>query len=124
MHCANHTKSVAIGICKHCNRGICSDCKIDAEGQLSCSENCSNEISALTQMMENSKRMYGIGSHKKRITSGVLIYTMFSIALLSWGIIESVNRGRIDYFGFVMATIFAIAAIINHLSAKRTGLNT
>ena len=50
MHCYNHPEKEAVGICKHCHKGLCTECLTDLEHGLACKdvhEDAVNELNAI-----------------------------------------------------------------------------
>lgn len=67
MNCYNHTETVALGICKHCNKGICRDCLTDLGDGLACTATCVDEVQRVNDLIKrnlnatkNSNRNYNV----------------------------------------------------------------
>jgi len=48
MHCFHHESVDAVGICKHCCRGLCGQCAVLVQNSLSCKGECEAEVAAMT----------------------------------------------------------------------------
>ena len=123
MECFNHESQAAVGICKSCFKAICRSCAIELKHGLACSEECATDVSEYNQMNEKGKKIYGIGSRKSKIpSSGVIIWSMFSVVMWSLFLIPYLTKGRVAYENLAMAILFTIIAGIAYYSSKRTGL--
>lgn len=60
MKCHNHEMD-AIGICKHCQRGLCKECSIDLGHGLACKGVHEADVEALNSLIDNNKRAYESG---------------------------------------------------------------
>ncbi|MDZ4328378.1 MAG: hypothetical protein U1A73_25675 [Pseudomonas sp.] len=58
MKCFVHNDKDALGVCKHCQKGICADCLTLVGGSMSCKGDCEVEVAAGNYMMERGKKVY------------------------------------------------------------------
>jgi hypothetical protein len=54
MKCFNHSESDAIGLCKHCSKGICPACAIDTGDGLACEGKCAEQVRAVNRLIANN----------------------------------------------------------------------
>ena len=47
MNCYYHPTQPAVGLCKHCQRGLCTDCAADVDGSLACKGHHEEQVRAL-----------------------------------------------------------------------------
>ncbi len=57
MNCFTHPQA-AIGICKHCGRGLCHDCVVEVELSLACKSRCEAHVAALNELLDRGKTAY------------------------------------------------------------------
>lgn len=62
MKCFRHQELEAVGICKACHKGICSDCSKDLGHSISCKGPCEKKAALLEDIITFSQK--SIGSHK------------------------------------------------------------
>lgn len=75
MNCFYHPEIPALGVCKHCSKGVCGRCAIDNSNQgLSCSTACQ-------QKLELSVNQAKVSPISLTIASGVLAFVGLSAAL-------------------------------------------
>lgn len=53
MNCYKHKDEPAIGVCKHCQKGLCIDCRIDTGDGLSC-QGHEEAVNALNQLIKQN----------------------------------------------------------------------
>ena len=123
MKCFTHNESESIGICKACQKAVCAKCAIDTGRGLACSQDCVNEVSDLNAIVDKSKRIYSIGSESKLLPTNILMYFLFSILFFSWGVYNSFNWERIDFFTMIMGIGFFIIGLIAYNKNKKLNLN-
>jgi hypothetical protein len=56
MNCYQHNDNPAIGICKSCQKAVCTVCAIDTGRGIACSESCAEEVKALGELVERNMR--------------------------------------------------------------------
>jgi hypothetical protein len=123
MKCYVHNENESIGICKACQKAVCASCAVDTGRGLACSEECKNEVSDLNAIIDKSKRIYSIGSKPKLLPTNILMYFLFSILFFAWGIYNSLNWDRIDFFTMIMGVGFFIIGLIAYSKNKTINLN-
>ncbi len=60
MKCFYHNSIDAVGICKNCNRGVCSECAADLKNGIACKNRCESEVQAVNELINRNKN-----SHQK-----------------------------------------------------------
>jgi len=106
MKCFNHNTDDAIGICKICAKALCMSCTTDTGYGLACSEACAAEAADLDEIMQKNKLLLGIGSNKKSIPTGLIMFLFFGITFSGFGVYFAFVRGRPDYFLLLMGLGF------------------
>jgi hypothetical protein len=56
MRCFNHPAHEAAGICRHCNRGLCSDCIAIVEQAVACKGRCEQQVANIQRLIPKSLR--------------------------------------------------------------------
>lgn len=56
MNCFNHNEKQALGICKHCNKGICMECLTDLGDGLACTATCIEEVQTINKLINHNKK--------------------------------------------------------------------
>lgn len=82
MNCFNHNELSAVGICKHCNKGICQNCLSDTRDGIACKGHCTEEVMAINKLIEHNKKVVK-GTSRNFTSSGILFIVMGSIFILT-----------------------------------------
>ena len=117
MNCFYHPDKPAIGLCKHCQRGLCSDCAALVDDTLACKdrhETQVHELELLTQKnLLQSKR---VGSNYVRNTifygSVGILFTAFGASQLKW-----LGLQAMVYLMIGLALLWA--ALANYLESRK-----
>jgi hypothetical protein len=85
MRCFNHLDIEAVGVCKHCSRGICKECVKDSGQGIACSLPCLSEIrSAYAVTTRNRKLRWMNTKSRNRMPIWFLVIGGISIAVGIW----------------------------------------
>jgi hypothetical protein len=77
MNCFYHANAPAVGMCKHCSRGLCQQCAADVEGEgLACTNRHEAQVAALNAMMAKASTTYK--------TNGAMLWG-YSVGFLIFG---------------------------------------
>jgi hypothetical protein len=57
MKCFRHPGNEAVGICKYCGKGMCTECSRDTGVGVVCTPQCEEEVRALKAFMDGNKRV-------------------------------------------------------------------
>lgn len=82
MKCFYHQDHDAVGICKSCGKGLCTECAVDMEKGLACKERCEEDVKSLIRLIQNNIRLSPTSSSIIRASKrGGLIASGFYIVL-------------------------------------------
>lgn len=123
MNCYIHTNNQSVGICKACQKAVCKECAIDTGRGVACSEKCAEEVKVLNEIIDRSKHIYSIGSSKKALPTGIIMYGFFGIVFLGWGIYNSMKRTDPDYFAIIMGIGFIGIGLLAYMRNKKLNIN-
>ena len=123
MRCYNHAGATAVGICKSCQKAVCITCVIDTGRGIACSEECETEVEELNQIVDRSKQIYGIGTTKQVLPTHVIMFAIFGILFLVFGMINVFYAENPDYFSAVMGAGFLFLALFSWLRNRKARIN-
>jgi len=123
MKCFTHTTDNAIGICKVCAKGLCMPCTNDTGSGLVCSESCAAELADLDEIMRKNKVLLGIGSARKSIPTGLLMFFFFGVMFTGFGLYFALVKGREDYFLVLMGLGFLVIGGIGWWRNRKINLS-
>jgi len=121
VECFRHESAPAVAVCKTCGKAACRVCATDLGFAVACSETCGKEAADVHEMNQRGKKIYGIGM-RPRIASGVLVWSLFTILFLGFGVIESWKRGQPEWFPIVFGAGTLVMAVIAYRRSKEIGL--
>lgn len=112
MKCFFHQDRDAVGICKSCERGLCSKCAVDLHRGLACKGRCEDDAKALIEFIQSNVRSAPKVSallHKARSAGfqSAGMYVVLGIVLLAWGFTSEGLQ-----FTAVLGALFVIYGII------------
>ena len=117
MNCYYHPDKPAIGTCKHCQRGLCSDCAALVDDSIACKNRHEEQVYALEEMTrQNILRSERMKSDYLRNTIfygivGVL-FTVFGISQIQWLGLQAVVYA-------VIGLALLYAALANYMEGRK-----
>ena len=117
MNCFYHPDKPALGLCKHCQRGLCSDCATLVDDSLACKNRHEGQVYALEEMTRlnvlKSKRTRSDYIRNTVFYGTVgLLFTAFGISQLQW-----LGLQAIVYAVIGLALLWA--ALANYLESRK-----
>ncbi len=117
MNCYYHLDRPAIGICKHCQRGLCSDCATLVEDSLACKNRHEQQVRALEQMtVRNILQAQRIGSSYLR---NAIFYGLVGLAFAGFGFWQLNWLGLQAALFMVLGIFLLIAAGMNFVESRK-----
>ena len=75
MNCFNHIDIPAVGLCKSCRKGLCSDCIHDLKRGVACKSACKDDVVKLLEAFDKRKAFHA------KLPSGTRQLSIFSLLL-------------------------------------------
>lgn len=123
MQCYRHNENVSVGLCKACQKAVCSVCATDTGRGLACSEPCSGEVGVLNEIIDRSKQIYGIGSRSKLPPTGILFYLFFALVSLGVGLYPLTYGKPVEWFLVLMGSGFLVFGTMSYVRTRKLRLN-
>lgn len=123
MHCYNHQTKEAIGLCRHCFKGLCQECCQNNEDFLVCSESCAQKVSELEEMNERAKSIYGVGKYasKRRFPLNVILYLCMGVLFISLGVSDLIlYHVALSNYDMFFISFGILCLLFSFLAWKRT----
>lgn len=117
MNCYYHPDIPAIGLCKHCQRGLCTECAAIVDDSLACKDRHEEQVSALEELAKQniikSKRA-GSDYVRNTIFYGIVgvLFTAFGLSQLKW-----LGLQALVYAIIGLALLWA--ALANYLESRK-----
>ena len=68
MRCFNHSEIRAVGLCKHCYKGLCHECASDLGFGLACRDLHEQQVTSVKAMVERATRLQTVNRSNKYLT--------------------------------------------------------
>jgi hypothetical protein len=123
MHCFIHAKTEAIGLCRHCSKGLCRECCRHAETVIVCSENCAQKVNEVEEINERAKNIYGVGQYasKRRFSLSVILYFCMGVLFTSLGISDLIYyHASLSNYDIFLVSLGVLFLLFSFLAWKRT----
>ena len=117
MVCYYHPNKPAVGLCKYCQRGLCSDCAAQAGDSLACRGLHEEQVKAMEVLMQRnilqSKRV-GSDYLRNTIFYGIvgILFTGFGLSQFRW-----LGLQAVIYILIGLALLWAAGA--NYLESRK-----
>ena len=117
MVCYYHPDRPAVGLCKYCQRGLCTECAASAGDSLACSNLHEEQVREMEALLEKnilqSKRV-GSDYLRNTIFYGIVgvLFTGFGVSQLKW-----LGLQAVVYLMIGLALLWAAAA--NYLESRK-----
>ena len=110
MRCFNHPEIEALGICKSCNKGLCSSCATDLDHGLACRDKHEQSVESLNTMILRSSRVQTAATRISYI--GPAFTAFMGLVFLGYGLLREGVSGFLTLLGvgFLIYSIVIFAA--------------
>jgi len=105
--CFNHPQQQAIGICKHCNRGLCQECATDLEHGLACKGRHEENVNEINMIVTKNAKI--LTSNKSRNYINLYYYLILGFLFMFFGYND--KNGLLN-FAFVMGVGFIVMGLV------------
>jgi hypothetical protein len=123
MQCYQHQDRAAVGVCKACQKAVCSSCGKDTGRGLACSDACVNEVKDINEIIDRSKQIYSIGSKSKLPATGIILYAFFALAFMGFGLFPLSQGKPVEWYMLVMGAGFLVIGIVGYVRTRKLRIN-
>ncbi len=117
MNCYYHPDTPAIGICKHCGRGLCTDCAAFVDDCLACKNRHEEQVHDLNQLAQRSiLQSKRIGSNYLR---NAIFYGLVGFAFAGFGLWQLRWLGLQAALFMVLGIFLLLAALMNFVESRK-----
>ena len=113
MNCYNHQSSAAVGLCKHCGKGLCAACTVDLGHGLACRGH-EAEVEAVRAMVSSARNTQTTNHRTKYLSP--LFFLVFGALFLAYGYF---NPSRGTSLSMIMGTAFVAYSLILFAVVRR-----
>jgi hypothetical protein len=117
MNCYYHPNQPAVGLCKHCQRGLCIACAADVEGSLACVDRHEEQVRALEALTARNLLQAGrVGSVYRR---NAVFYSLVGVLFAWFGYYQLRFAGLQALFLLFIGLFLLYAAVANFLESRK-----
>lgn len=116
MKCFTHSQSEAVGTCKYCFKGVCTECAKDTGIGIVCSPECHEQVKLVKAMMDRNKQAFPIAA-KSHFRNAILL-SLFGVLFAAFGIMERSDSFTFRFF-LSFAAIMVIGAVFSFLISRK-----
>lgn len=117
MNCFYHPADPAVGICKYCQRGLCSDCAAVVDDVLACKNRHEEETHKLEKLTaRNLFQSERVGSVYMR---NAIFYGLVGVAFAGFGVWQLKWLGLQAALFIALGAFLFYAAIANYLEGRK-----
>ena len=117
MNCYYHPNQLAVGICKHCQRGVCIACAADIDGSLACKDRHEKQVRALDALIARNLLQAGrVGSVYRR---NAIFYFLVGVLFAGFGLYQIRFAGLQAIFLLMIGLFLLYAAVANFLESRK-----
>lgn len=114
MNCFYHSNRAAIGICKHCHKGLCSECATDLDHGLACKEKHEEAVKNINMIINKNTKVYNSASKNTLIAPTFFLF--MGLVFAGFGYFSS---GGMTDLPFVMGVGFIIFAVVVFIQNRK-----
>jgi hypothetical protein len=117
MNCYYHPNQPAVGICKHCQRGLCIACAADVDGSLACKDRHEGQV-AQSNVLANRNFLQAqrVGSNYRR---NAVFYFLSGALFAGFGLYQLHFMGLQALFLLFIGLFLLYAAVANFLESRK-----
>jgi hypothetical protein len=117
MNCYYHPGVPALGTCKHCQRGLCTECIAEVGGVLACKDRHEEQVAAVEQLVaRNLLQGKRVGLNYRR---NAIFYFLSGALFSGFGLYQLPFAGLQALFLLLIGVFLLYAALANFLESRK-----
>lgn len=117
MNCFYHPDQPAIGICKHCQRGLCTNCIAEVEDSLACKNRHEENVRAIE--LVNDRALLQAGRVGSVYLRNAIFYSLVGFLFAGFGVMQIRWLGWQGIFLAGIGALLLYAALANYLESRK-----
>jgi hypothetical protein len=117
MNCYYHPNQPALGICKHCQRGLCTECIAEVDDSLACKDRHEEQVAGHNLLIgRNLLQAQRVGSVYRR---NAIFYFLSGALFAGFGLYQYHYTGLQALFLLFIGLFLLYAAVANFLESRK-----
>jgi len=117
MNCYYHPTQPAIGLCKYCQRGLCTECASVADDVLACKKRHEDEVHKLEKL--SARNLFQAERVSSIYMRNAVFYGMVGAAFAGFGLWQLKWLGLQAALFIALGVFLLYAAIANYLEGRK-----
>jgi hypothetical protein len=117
MVCFYHPDQPAVGMCKHCQRGLCAECAAVVDDVLACKDRHEDKVRALEEL--TARNLF----QSKRVTAAymrnAIFYGLVGFLFAGFGCMQFRFLGLQAVFFMLIGAFLLYASVANYLEGRK-----
>ena len=117
MNCYYHPNQPSVGICKHCQRGLCPDCAALVDDSLACKNRHEETVHALNKMAE--RNILASSRTAANYRRSAWFYLLAGLAFAGFGLYQIRWLGLQGIFLFLIGAFLLYVGVANFVESGK-----
>jgi hypothetical protein len=117
VKCFNHSTIDAVGVCKHCNKGLCRECAVEITGSLSCRGPCEEQVALVNRLAHQAGASYAKTS--RAYLRSTLVYFILGVVFAVFAFRTDITLLRTLLI--IMSVVFFLGGVFYFRSSREFG---
>lgn len=121
MKCFYHPSADAVGLCKHCQRGLCSACATERDGGLACRDRHEKDVDQVTALIRRNVQV-GVKAQPLSLVA-FAIFIVALLVLINLAVNEENPNVRTIYYilsAFAFVVVLGQVPVIRAMLARKS----
>ncbi|MDK1028867.1 MAG: hypothetical protein QGM50_02070 [Anaerolineae bacterium] len=117
MNCYYHPKKPAVGVCKYCQRGLCSESLAEVDDSLACKDRHEKQVREINYLEKHN--LLRAGRFSSAFIKNAVFYALVGLLFTGFGAYQMRFLGLQAIFLLAIGLFLLYAAIVNYLESKK-----
>ena len=117
MNCFYHPEISTVGLCKHCQRGLCSECAAIVDDVLACKGRHEEQVRALEQL--TARNLFQSKRAAFAYNRNAIFYGLVGVLFTGFGALQYRFLGLQAVFFILIGLFLLYAAVANYLEGRK-----
>ena len=117
MTCFYHPERPAVGVCKHCGRGLCGDCAALVDDTLACRNRHEQAVHGLN--LANERNVLQSARFRASYQRNAIFYGLVGLLFVAFGLSQYRFLGLEGIFFMMIGVFLLYAGIANYLEGRK-----
>ena len=117
MNCFYHPTAPAIGLCKYCQRGLCSECAAIVDDVVACKNRHEDDVRQLGQLA--ARNLFQSKRVRSTYMRNAIFYGLVGVLFIGFGLVQYRFLGLQAVFFMMIGLFLLYAASANYFEGRK-----